>query len=141
MNKNKLYRAIWISIGFICFGIGTIGVFLPFLPSFPFYMATLIAFTKSSEKLRTWFVSTKLYKKNLESYVTKKSMTVRTKLYIMTSVTLVMGFGFLMMSRVPVGRVVLAIVWLGHILYFIFGVKTEKEDGNIEETKWNGTEN
>lgn len=128
MNKSKVLRFMWITIGFISFGIGTIGVFLPFLPSFPFYMLTLIAFTKSSEKLKNWFISTKLYKKNLESYVTKKSMTLKTKLYIMTSVTLVMGFGFLMMSRVPVGRAVLAIVWLAHILYFIFGVKTEKEE-------------
>lgn len=140
MKKSKVARMIWITIGFISFGIGTIGVFLPFLPSFPFYMLTLIAFTKSSERLKNWFTSTKLYKKNLESYVTKKAMTLRTKLYIMTSVTLVMGFGFIMMSRVLVGRAVLAIVWLAHILYFIFGVRTEREE-NIDENSVKGTEN
>lgn len=140
MKKSKVARMIWITIGFISFGIGTIGVFLPFLPSFPFYMLTLIAFTKSSERLKNWFTSTKLYKKNLESYVTKKAMTLRTKLYIMTSVTLVMGFGFIMMSRVPVGRAVLAIVWLAHILYFIFGVRTEREE-NMDENSVKGTEN
>lgn len=135
MKRNKVVRMLWITVGFISFGIGTIGVFIPFLPSFPFYMLTLIAFSKSSDRLKKWFTSTKLYKKNLESYVTKKTMTLRTKLYIMTSVTLVMGFGFLMMSKVPIGRIVMSIVWLGHILYFIFGVKTEKvEDTEIENT-------
>lgn len=135
MKRNKVVRMLWITVGFISFGIGTIGVFIPFLPSFPFYMLTLIAFSKSSDRLKKWFTSTKLYKKNLESYVTKKTMTLRTKLYIMTSVTLVMGFGFLMMSKVPIGRIVMSIVWLGHILYFIFGVKTEKvDDTEIENT-------
>lgn len=135
MKRNKVVRMLWITVGFISFGIGTIGVFIPFLPSFPFYMLTLIAFSKSSDRLKKWFTSTKLYKKNLESYVTKKTMTLRTKLYIMTSVTLVMGFGFLMMSKVPIGRIVMSIVWLGHILYFIFGVKTEKvDDTKIENT-------
>ena len=43
-------------------------------------------------------------------------------------VTAVMGFGFIMMSKVPVARIILASVWVGHVLYFIFGVKTIKND-------------
>ncbi len=37
-----------------------------------------------------------------------------------------MSIGFIMMHAVPVGRIVLGIVWLFHILYFIFGIKTLK---------------
>lgn len=39
-------------------------------------------------------------------------------------VTLTMAFGFAMMGRVPAGRAVLAVVWVCHILYFIFGIRT-----------------
>lgn len=35
--------------------------------------------------------------------------------------------GFIMMGRVPVGRMVLAAVWVFHVLYFIFGIKTIEE--------------
>ena len=42
--------------------------------------------------------------------------------------TLLMGFGFVMMSRVPVARVILAVVWVCHIIYFVFGVKTIKTE-------------
>lgn len=31
-----------------------------------------------------------------------------------------------LMHAVPVGRIVLGIVWLFHVLYFIFGIKTLK---------------
>lgn len=126
MKKNPL-RIFWLVLGFVSLGIGAVGAVLPFLPTFPFLMLTLFCFAKSSEKLHTWFIGTKLYKNNLESYVVSRSMTVRTKATIMISVTLVMGFGFLMMSRVPAARIVLALVWLFHILYFIFGVKTQNE--------------
>ena len=117
-------RVIYWTVGWICFGLGSIGVFLPILPTVPFYLATVFCFAKSSQKLHDWFVSTELYKKNLESFVQKKGMMMKTKLGILISVTVLMAMGFIMMKEVPVGRVLLVIVWLGHILYFLFGVKT-----------------
>ena len=44
----------------------------------------------------------------------------------MLTVTILMSIGFIMMHAVPVGRIVLGIVWLFHVLYFIFGIKTLK---------------
>ncbi len=55
-------------------------------------------------------------------------MTCKTKIRIMVMVTLLMFVGFIMMSRVPVGRIILACVWLFHIIYFVFGVKTIKTE-------------
>lgn len=129
MNKAK--KIFWIILGFISLGVGILGVVLPLLPSFPFLMLTLFSFTRSSERLRTWFVGTKLYKDNLESYVVSRSMTKKTKIRIMLTVTALMTFGFVMMKQVPVGRIVLAIVWVFHILYFIFGIKTMETKGEM----------
>jgi hypothetical protein len=39
-----------------------------------------------------------------------------------------MGIGFVMMHNVPVGRVLLVLVWVFHLLYFSFGVKTLKAE-------------
>ena len=44
-----------------------------------------------------------------------------------------MAFGFIMMEHVPVGRIVLAIVWVCHVLYFIFGIKTLEEERQPSE--------
>ncbi len=127
---NKSFKVFWLIIGFICLSLGTIGVFLPVLPTVPFYLVTTFAFAKSSEQLHNWFINTKLYKKNLESFVERKSMTLKTKLSILTTVTLVMGFGFFMMARkgIWIPCIILALVWLCHLLYFIFRVKTESEE-------------
>lgn len=52
-------------------------------------------------------------------------MTKTAKIRIMVIVTLLMSVGFVMMGLkgIVVGCVVLACVWLFHIVYFRFGVK------------------
>lgn len=58
-------------------------------------------------------------------------MAWKTKIRIMLAVTVLMSIGFIMMSRVPVGRIILVCVWLFHILYFVFGVKTLKAEPEV----------
>jgi len=125
---NKSFKVFWLILGFLCLALGTIGVFLPVLPTVPFYLVTAFSFAKSSDRLHNWFINTKLYKKNLESFVERKAMTLKTKLSILISVTLVMGLGFFMMARkgIWIPCIILAVVWLCHIGYFMFSVKTEK---------------
>lgn len=111
-------------LGCIGLALGAVGAVLPLLPAFPFLLLAAFCFAKSSEKLHRWFTGTKLYKNNLESYVKGQGMTWKTKIRIMITVTVLMSIGFIMMHAVPVGRIVLACVWVFHILYFVFRVKT-----------------
>ena len=100
----KISKVIFISVGCICLALGTVGIILPILPTVPFFMATAFCFAKSSERLHRWFVSSNMYKKHLQSFVEKRGMLMKTKLTILTTVTLLMGFGFVMMSRVLRGK-------------------------------------
>ena len=120
----KIKRILFIILGCIGVGLGAVGAVLPLLPAFPFLLLAAFGFAKSSERRHRWFTGTKLYKNNLESYVKGQGMTRKTKIRIMITVTILMSIGFFMMHAVPVGRIVLAAVWVFHILYFVFGVKT-----------------
>jgi len=122
----KMKRLIFLVLGCVCLGLGCVGIALPVLPTVPFFLATVFFFAKSSQKLHDWFIGTKMYRKHLDSFVKKKGMTARTKLGIMISVTLLMGFGFFMMARAGIWgpSILLAMVWVCHIYYFVFRVKT-----------------
>lgn len=122
----KIKKILWICLGCIGVGLGAVGAVVPMLPAFPFLLLAAFSFARSSEKLHTWFGGTKLYKDNLADYVAGKGMTMKTKVRIMITVTALMSIGFIMMGLkgIVTGCIVLGCVWLFHILYFIWGVKT-----------------
>ena len=122
----KLKQIIFLIIGCLSLALGCVGIVLPILPTVPFFLLTVFCFANSSQKLHDWFIWTQMYKKHLESFVQKKGMTVRTKATILTSVTALMAVGFVLMLRkgIIVPCVILAVVWVCHLVYFLFGVKT-----------------
>lgn len=120
----SIKKILLIIVGCIGVGLGAVGAVIPLLPAFPFLLLAAVCFAKSSERLNNWFINTKLYKNNLETYVKGQGMTKKTKVKIMILVTVLMSIGFIMMDSVPVGRIVLTFVWLFHIWYFSFRVKT-----------------
>lgn len=122
----KLKKIIYITLGCIGLALGAVGAVLPLLPAFPFLLLAAVCFAKSSQKLHNWFLSTKLYQNNLATFVKGQGMTWKTKIRIMITVTVLMTIGFFVMNQIVVGQIVLGCVWLFHIFYFIFGVKTFK---------------
>ncbi len=127
-------RIIYLIVGCISLALGTVGTVLPVLPTVPFFMLAAFCFAKSSKKLHNWFTNTKLYKDNLADFVAGKGMTVKTKVRIMVTVTILMTIGFIAMHQVVVGRIVLGCVWLLHVLYFVFGIKTLQVENPVPQT-------
>lgn len=115
-------KILYMIVGCISLGLGIIGVILPILPTVPFVLLAAFCFARSSERLNGWFKNTKLYRENN----IKSGMTKRAKIRIMCSVTLLMSIGFIMMGLkdIVVGNIVLLIVWIFHMAYLTFGVKT-----------------
>ena len=121
---------LYISVGIIGLGLGAVGAVIPMLPAFPFLMLAAYCFGKSSERLDQWFRNTKLYKDNLEDYVSGRGMTRKAKIRVVITVTVLMSIGFLIMfgKGIFIGCAVLSAVWIFHVLYFFFGVKTMPEE-------------
>lgn len=125
-------KHIYIILGLISLGLGVVGAILPLLPATPFLIFTAFCFTKSSKRLDAWFKGTKIYKNNIESFVKKEGLTVAAKRRILISITVVMLIAAFFMRNTHIGLICLSIVWLAHMVGFIFFVKN-KEDTPVQD--------
>ena len=125
----SIKRITFVVLGCVSLALAVIGVVLPILPTVPFLALAAFCFAKSSDRLNNWLINTKFYQNNLADFKAGKGMTVKTKVRILATVTLVMAVGLIamLMKGVIIGSIILSVVWLGHIYYFGFKVKTLEE--------------
>jgi len=121
----KIRTVIFVTVGFLFVGLGTLGIFLPILPTTPFYLLAVACFAKGSPFFHNWFTNTTVYKKHLENYVHSRSMTLKTKLGILVPVSIVLLFVVLMTDILSMRIVIIGLLLIKY-WYFIFMIKTVK---------------
>ena len=118
-------KLLWLMIGIVSMVLGAIGVVLPVLPTTPFLLLASFCFAKGSDRFHKWFIGTKLYKKHLESFVTSRSMTLKTKLCILLPASAMLILAMLAMSNIY-GRVIIVFLIIFKYIYFFTRIETVK---------------
>lgn len=84
------HRLAMIVLGCSCVAIGAIGAFLPLLPTTPFLLIALWAFSRSSARLHRWLYTHKILGPSLRNWREHRIIPVRAKV----SALLVMAASF-----------------------------------------------
>ena len=125
-HSNVVVRYVFLTIGAISFALGTAGIVLPLLPTVTLYMLTLFCLARGSERFHKMFLESSLYQKTVGAYERDKALTLRTKLSILLSVSIIMVIGAYFSQNMPIALIVMAFVWIGHVIALAFIVKTKK---------------
>ncbi len=81
-------KTILISLGWLCVGLGFVGIFVPGVPTTIFLIIALWAFTKSSEKLRHWLLNHKRFGPILNNWQEHKVVPRRAKILMVVLMSL-----------------------------------------------------
>lgn len=73
-------RAALLVLGLLCVGLGVLGAFLPVLPTTPFLLVSLWAFSSSSRRLEAWLLSHKRFGARLVAWRTERVIPLAAKL-------------------------------------------------------------
>ena len=123
---NKLKKFLYLSFGIIFMILGSIGVVIPVLPTTPFLLLASYCFVKGSDKFNEWFISTKLYKKYLESFIKERAMTMKKKLTILLTADCMLLISIILIKSIHV-RIFLVLLIIYKLYYFMFKIRTIEE--------------
>lgn len=116
-------KILHLTVGSIALALGLIGTFLPILPTTPFLLLTSFCFAKGSTRFHNWFTQTKLYKNHLESFVTTRSMTLKTKIGLLAFASIMLLFPLIFLDIIWVKLMIIGLYVIKYY-YFIFRIKT-----------------
>lgn len=106
----QLKKLFFLCVGGIAFTLGTIGIFVPFLPTTGFYLLTSFCLLRSSEKHYNQFVQSKYYQSYVVDLLINKNISTKG----MVRMFLLMGVVF----ALPI--VIVSAAWLKWMLFGIY---------------------
>ena len=92
---EKIKRILFISLGTIFLGIGSIGAILPILPTTPFLLLSAACYIRGSPRIYQWLISNRVFGEFIGNYVKGKGIKRRQKwiaicsTWLMISVTII----------------------------------------------------
>ena len=77
---KRAQRVFYIGLGLAFFGLGVLGAFLPVLPTTPFMLVSLWAFSRSSRRLETWLLQHRRFGPRLVAWRAHRAVPLPVKL-------------------------------------------------------------
>lgn len=120
----RLMNIFFLTLGFIFFGIGAVGIVLPVLPTTPFLILASMCFMRGSERFNDWLKQTRIYQSYAADYVRDRSMTFMRKAKLMLISDAMLLYP-LIRSDFLFKLIIVALIVMKY-WYFIFKIKTKE---------------
>jgi uncharacterized membrane protein YbaN (DUF454 family) len=102
-------RPVYFLVGWLFFALGATGILIPGLPTVPFMLVALWAFSRSSRRFHDWLYSHPLFGPPLQRWQDHRVIPMKAKLVAVTMMTVSLAY---MIFVAEVSRWVLAITLL-----------------------------
>ena len=134
MKKSRFFliRLLWIILGSTFVAIGTIGIFVPGLPTTVFMILAAACYIRSSEKLYNWLIQNKTFGKYIKDFREGKGMPRRAKIIAQTTMTIFIGLAVIPISpiSVPNNTIRIAVLIAGLIGFWYVGCRVPTQKNN-----------
>lgn len=106
-------KHIFVALASISIGLGTLGIFLPLLPTTPFLLLAAYLYMNSSYKRLRWLLNNKYLGPYIHSYLSKEGIPLRLKIRTIILLWFTLGATILFATDKIHVRLILIAVGIG----------------------------
>ena len=122
--KNRI-KYLLIIIGTLSVGLGSLGMFLPILPTTPFLLLAAACYARSSKRFYYWLLNNRWFGKYIDNYRQKKGIPLRLKVYIITMLWVTILISAIFFVDPVAIKILLIIIAIGVTIHLL-SIKTLK---------------
>lgn len=123
---DRLIRGGLIVAGTIFVALGSIGIFVPLLPTTPFLLLAAACYARGSKKFYNWLLSNRWFGQYVRNYLEGRGIPLKTKILVILLLWLTIGYSAMFVIPLLVGKAVLVLIAVVITLH-ISSIKTSKE--------------
>ncbi len=91
-HPRKTRRTLLIVAGTVCVILGTVGIFVPLLPTTPFLLLAAACYTRSSDRLSCWLLQHRWFGRYIRNYREHRAITIGTKVLSISLLWITIGY-------------------------------------------------
>lgn len=124
-------KTVYVILGTISLVLGTVGMFLPLLPTTPFYLLTAWLYMRGSEKFYRKVMENKYFGTIVRNFQEDKSISLTTKIVIVSVLWVTILFSAFWVVSLWFIRFILFAIAIGTTIH-VLSFKTKKKVTNVK---------
>jgi len=125
-TSNRFIRWVLIVAGTIFVGLGTLGIFLPILPTTPFLLLAAACYARSSKRFYDRLINNKWFGAYIKNYREGKGIPLKVKVYTISLLWITILFSAFFVINIFWVRVVLILIAVAVTVHVLI-IKTYRQ--------------
>lgn len=121
-----LTRVLLVAMGTSFVMLGIVGIFLPLLPTTPFFLLAALCYARSSRRFHNWLLTNRLFGDYIRNYMERKGIPLRVKVLSISLLWITIGCSAVFAVDILLVRILLAAVAVG-VTAHILSIRTLKQ--------------
>ena len=119
MPERRLRGYLLVAAGCTAVALGTVGIFLPLVPTTPFLLLAAACFIRSSDRLYERLITHRWLGGYIRNYREHRAITKKAKVVTLALLWLTIGYSVVWVARTPALRALLLAIAAGVTLHVL----------------------
>ena len=117
--RSAFVKWLLVAAGFLFFGLGVVGVFVPLLPTTPFLLLAAACFARSSERFYRWLLGNRWFGAYVRNYREGRGVPAKVKIFSIALLWIAISSSAAFVVSNLVVRIVLVVIAVGVTVHIV----------------------
>lgn len=118
-RQSNLSRRLWVIAGTFFVGLGILGIFLPIVPTTPFFLLAAACYARSSQRFYNWLLNNRWFGNYIRDYREGKGIPLKVKVLTISLLWITIGCSVTFAVHTFILRIILILIAIGVTIHIL----------------------